>query len=165
MGARGSKAARASARFVAVMDNGNGSFVELRPDPARGVTRLICDVRAPGAREGRHGIHVHVCGDLRDADMRNCAHYDPEGTGVHGGPEDPPARRHAGDYGNVYFDHTGACRSTLTLPFVVGPDVLGRLLVIHRDEDDLGRGDAPDSRTKGNSGPHILRGVLGRASV
>ena len=65
---------------------------------------------------------------------------------------------HAGDLGNVEADASG----TATFDFLVrkftlsGKDsIIGRALVIHRDEDDLA------SQPAGNSGPRIGWGVIG----
>jgi Cu-Zn family superoxide dismutase len=40
---------------------------------------------------------------------------------------------------------------------------LGRALIIHEDEDDLGLGDFPDSKTTGHSGVRIGCAIFGRA--
>jgi hypothetical protein len=41
---------------------------------------------------------------------------------------------------------------------------LGRALIIHEDEDDLGLGDFPDSKTTGHSGKRIGCALFGRAT-
>ena len=39
--------------------------------------------------------------------------------------------------------------------------IIGRALVLHADEDDLGRGGFPDSLTTGHAGARIACGVVG----
>jgi len=42
-----------------------------------------------------------------------------------------------------------------------GPlSIMGRSIVIHRDEDDLGTGGNPGSMTTGNAGPRLGCGVI-----
>jgi hypothetical protein len=41
---------------------------------------------------------------------------------------------------------------------------LGRALIIHEEEDDLGLGDFPDSKTTGHSGKRIGCAIFGRAT-
>ena len=43
-----------------------------------------------------------------------------------------------------------------------GPNsIIGRATVLHRDTDDLGQGNNPESTLTGNSGPRIACGVIG----
>ncbi len=42
--------------------------------------------------------------------------------------------------------------------------IIGRTVVVHAEEDDLGLGNFPDSKTNGNSGTSIGCGVIGIAS-
>lgn len=43
-----------------------------------------------------------------------------------------------------------------------GPNsIIGRGVVLHGREDDLGRTDHPDSKTTGNAGPRVSCGVIG----
>ena len=42
--------------------------------------------------------------------------------------------------------------------------VIGRSCVLHKNEDDLGTTEHPDSKTTGNSGPRIACGVIGVAN-
>ncbi len=41
--------------------------------------------------------------------------------------------------------------------------MVGRAIVVHADEDDLGRGGFEDSKTTGHAGSRISCGVIGLA--
>jgi Cu-Zn family superoxide dismutase len=84
---------------------------------------------------------------------------------VHGGPAD--AQRHAGDLGNVETSAQGIVDVTFTdscvslLP-ASAASIVGRSVVLHADEDDLGRGG--HSLTTGHAGARIACGVIGLAA-
>jgi Cu-Zn family superoxide dismutase len=84
-------------------------------------------------------------------------HFNPEGKS-HGAPMD--MSRHMGDMGNLEADESGKAHleyvdATLQLN---GPDsILGRSLIIHKNEDDL------KTQPTGNAGPRVACGVIGTA--
>ena len=43
-------------------------------------------------------------------------------------------------------------------------ELYGRAVIVHADEDDLGKGDEEDSLTTGHSGKRIGCAIIGRAS-
>jgi Cu-Zn family superoxide dismutase len=55
-------------------------------------------------------------------------------------------------------------RYSYFLPDIIPHDLWGRSLIIHADEDDLGKGDHEDSHTTGHSGARIGCAIFGRAS-
>jgi Cu-Zn family superoxide dismutase len=103
-----------------------------------------------------HGFHIHESGDLREGCKSCCSHYNPENTehaGLDGG--------HAGDLGNIKTDDYGVCKMTLKTDKFLVDDILGRSIIIHEDEDDLGLGEFEDSKTTGHSGTRIACALIG----
>ncbi|KAI9323823.1 superoxide dismutase [Dichotomocladium elegans] len=114
-----------------------------------------------GLEEGPHGVHVHTWGDLTDGCMSTGAHYNPHNV-THGGPD--AHIRHQGDYGNIWADANGHVDHWQEdrVSKLYGPEsIIGRAIVVHAGEDDLGLGNSPDSLTTGNSGARLGCGVIG----
>lgn len=108
-----------------------------------------------------HGFHIHEAGDLTEGCTSVCAHYNPFKQ-PHGGRYS--CERHVGDLGNLEADSQGNCTFNFTDDLVrLGGkySVLGRSLVIHEDEDDLGLGGWKDSLTTGHSGKRLVCGIIG----
>ena len=109
-----------------------------------------------------HGFHIHEAGDLTDNCMGACGHFNPYNKN-HGGPES--SERHVGDLGNIKFDNKGVCNMTLEDKLVklrgTKANVIGRSIVIHSKEDDLGLGGNEDSLKTGNAGKRLTCAVIG----
>lgn len=106
---------------------------------------------------GKHGFHIHVAGDLRGEGCAGaCAHWSKQAVN-HGGRPGETQERHTGDLGNIeegtYF---------YKLKGVKPSELWGRSLIIHADEDDLGKGTHDDSKTTGHSGARIGCAIFGR---
>ena len=123
---------------------------------ANGKTEFVCNLT--GLQPGRHGFHVHRCGDLRDGCKSACDHYNPDGR-AHGGRTGHD--RHRGDLGNIVATADGACKDRLVADVCLD-EIIGRALVVHADEDDLGRGGDEESLKTGNAGRRIGCGIIGR---
>ena len=112
----------------------------------------------------KHGFHVHECGDMTDKCESMCAHFNPYNKN-HGGPGDKD--RHIGDLGNLIADKNGRAKYTQrdTMIKLRGTkcNIIGRGLIIHEDEDDLGRGGQKDSLITGHAGKRIACAVIGYA--
>ena len=117
-----------------------------------------------GLAPGLHGFHVHVYGDLSaDDGTATGGHFNPQGKGhglphIHG--DHSHVGGHAGDLGNLNADDAGHASYDVTfddLPLSGAHAIIGRSIIIHRDEDD-GTGDT------GNAGPRIAQGVIGIAA-
>ena len=88
-------------------------------------------------------------------------HFNPHGK-THGAMEDE--ERHVGDLGNVSAGEDGVAKFDFTDKLVKlnGPlSVIGRTMVVHADQDDLGKGGVELSKTTGNAGARIACGVIG----
>ena len=146
---------------IAVFDNG----------PIQGTVRfteqgnmVLIDIDLKGLKKGLHGFHVHECGDMSDKCESMCAHFNPYGKN-HGGPGDK--ERHVGDLGNLVVDSKG-CAKYRTQDAVIRlrgtrANIIGRGLIIHADEDDLGKGGEKDSLTTGYAGKRVACAVIGYA--
>lgn len=89
------------------------------------------------------------------------AHFNPFNS-THGDLNAPI--RHLGDLGNLQADQNGNIITELIandarLDGING--FLGRTIILHELEDDLGFGLNPESKKNGNSGRRIACGVIG----
>ena len=113
-------------------------------------------------KNSNHGFHVHQAGDLSDGCISACAHFNPYNK-KHGGPDS--VERHVGDLGNIYFDSLGKARYQQTDSMIklrgYKSNIIGRMLIIHEDEDDLGKGKNKESLITGNAGARVTCSVIG----
>lgn len=112
---------------------------------------------------GKHGFHIHEFGDTTNGCISAGPHYNPHGV-RHGGPN--AKERHIGDFGNILSIGEPQTHFQITddqLTLYGQHSVIGRAVVVHADEDDLGLGHHDDSSTTGHSGPRIACGVIGIA--
>ena len=115
-----------------------------------------------GFKEGKHGFHIHEKGTVDKGCGSLCAHYNPFKAN-HGGPQDNRKNRHVGDLGNIDVDKNGVCKMSFTdkLVKLSGEySVLNRSIVIHEDQDDLGKGGDKESLRTGNAGKRIACGKI-----
>ncbi|AQZ15543.1 SOD1 (YJR104C) [Zygosaccharomyces parabailii] len=109
----------------------------------------------------QRGFHIHEFGDNTNGCTSAGPHFNPLGK-THGAPEADV--RHVGDLGNVATDASGVAKGTKTdnLVKLLGPNsVLGRTVVIHAGQDDLGKGGSEESLKTGNAGGRAACGVIG----
>ena len=113
---------------------------------------------------GKHGFHVHQYGNLLKTDCSKCGgHWNPENK-EHGGLTD--INSHAGDLGNVIADmnlESTFHMKTSKLTLYGKKSIIGRSVVIHKDEDDLGKGGFSDSLITGHAGVRVDCAVIGYA--
>ncbi|NXC14198.1 SODE dismutase, partial [Corythaeola cristata] len=99
-------------------------------------------------------IHIHELGDLSNG----C-----DSTGGHYNPFSVNHPRHPGDFGN-FFPKEGKIRKYKTNLFATmfGPySIMGRSVVIHEQEDDMGKGNNKASLENGNAGKRLACCVIG----
>jgi Cu-Zn family superoxide dismutase len=111
--------------------------------------------------KGKHGFHIHKAGDLRGEGCKGaCAHFHKGSPQPHGGYK--TRRRHTGDLGNIELSAKGHLKKTYTLKGLRIPELWGRSIIVHADEDDLGEGGHEDSHITGHSGSRIGCAIFGR---
>ncbi|XP_017763058.1 PREDICTED: superoxide dismutase [Cu-Zn], chloroplastic-like [Eufriesea mexicana] len=113
-----------------------------------------------GLTQGLHGFHVHEKGDLRDGCTSTGPHFNPENV-THGGQNSPV--RHVGDLGNILANARGEAEINIQ-DFIISlsgkNNIIGRAIVVHSGEDDLGKGNHTLSATTGNSGDRWACGII-----
>ncbi|VDD95593.1 unnamed protein product [Enterobius vermicularis] len=127
-----------------------------------GVTEVEGQIE--GLKPGKHGFHIHQYGDLTQGCVSAGPHFNPFNK-THGGPED--ATRHVGDLGNVEANADGVAKFKMSSDLIQlsgVTSVVGRSVVVHENEDDLGRGvgdKKEESLKTGNAGGRLACSVIG----
>jgi Cu/Zn superoxide dismutase/archaellum component FlaC len=142
---------KAIAQLEHTVDDVQG-FVKFKQKP--GQPTIIKGI-VKGLTPGKHGFHIHEYGDLSDGCASAGGHYNPDGVD-HGNI----SQGHVGDLGNITADQTGTARFQIKAERVELSDVVGRAIVIHADEDDLGKGGDEESLKTGNAGDRLGCGVI-----
>ncbi|KAG8518493.1 Superoxide dismutase [Cu-Zn] [Galemys pyrenaicus] len=157
----------------------------LRPPRARPRGGLVeVSGSISGLTEGEHGFHVHQFGDNTQALQERCplprlpsaALWTVKGcvynllralgAGVELSPNSSDAFhvRHVGDLGNVTAGKDGVAKVFIqdTLISLSGEhSIIGRTMVVHEKQDDLGKGGNEESTKTGNAGSRLACGVIG----
>uniref|UniRef100_UPI0025419C6A extracellular superoxide dismutase [Cu-Zn] n=1 Tax=Euleptes europaea TaxID=460621 RepID=UPI0025419C6A len=110
-----------------------------------------------GSQQTGRAIHIHEFGDLSNG----C-----DSAGGHYNPFNDSHPHHPGDFGNFY-PKDGKIRmmmSNLQANLFGGQAILGRSVVIHENEDDMGKGNNPGSLAHGNSGKRLACCIIGRCN-
>lgn len=154
------KSRKPNHRAIAVIDmNGVKGTVTFRS-----IKDGRCSIRfdISGLSSGLHGFHVHKCGDLSRGCESACQHFNPDNQ-VHGGRHS--RQRHAGDLGNIKSKNGVAKGSMIVKNLSCNPcskySLIGRMIIVHADEDDLGKGGDEESLKTGNAGKRLACGVIG----
>ncbi|XP_047317169.1 superoxide dismutase [Cu-Zn], chloroplastic [Impatiens glandulifera] len=169
-----STAARAAPKPLTVVSAAKKAVAVLKGTSAvEGVVTLTQDddgpttvsVRITGLTPGLHGFHLHEFGDTTNGCISTGPHFNPDKL-THGAPEDEV--RHAGDLGNIVANADGVAEATLVdnqIPLSGPNSVVGRALVVHELQDDLGKGGHELSLTTGNAGGRLACGVVGLTPI
>lgn len=113
--------------------------------------------------EDPKGFHVHEYGECDPPVFESAGgHFNPKGH-AHGGPDDPPEERHAGDLGNIEFDEEGVSEfSFVDDVTTLGSgtnDIVGKALIVHYEEDDL------ETDPTGDSGAGAGCGIIDKVGI
>lgn len=133
--------------------DGNGLVTGLvQISQKSGEASATFNLNLAGLTAGKHGFHVHEKGDLNNNCKGAGGHFNPFKKS-HSSPNS--VERHVGDLGNVVADAAGNVvtqikDSQATLRGDV--NILGKALVIHEGEDDVGQGGNSGSLVTGNAG-------------
>ncbi|KAJ1964726.1 hypothetical protein GGI12_001232 [Dipsacomyces acuminosporus] len=113
-----------------------------------------------GLVAGKHGFHIHVYGDNTNGCTSAGPHFNPLNK-THGAPSDE--ERHVGDLGNVIAPESGATYFEIEDSKVTlfgEHSVIGRTVVVHADEDDLGKGGHELSITTGSKVSPVYKDMI-----
>jgi superoxide dismutase, Cu-Zn family len=116
--------------------------------------KVVADLK--GLSKGKHGFHIHECGDCSAADGTSAGgHFNPEKMN-HGAPTD--AMHHTGDLGNIEADENGTAHLEYVdkgISLSGSNSIIGRSIIVHKNEDDL------KTQPTGNAGARLGCGVIG----
>jgi Cu-Zn family superoxide dismutase len=124
--------------------------------------KLIIEYNIKNLSDGKHGFHIHKCGDITKSCSSGCEHFNPYNN-VHGSLEN--CNSHAGDLGNIISINGLSKGILITKKISINPcsknSIIGRMVIVHKKEDDLGLGNNPESLKTGNAGKRLSCGIIG----
>ena len=125
-------------------------------------TKLKIEYDINGLSNGFHGFHIHNYGDLTEQCKNACSHFNPYNKN-HG--SNNSKERHLGDLGNILSKNNKAkgiiYNKSISLDVKKINCIIGRSIIVHEDEDDLGKGNNDESLKTGNAGKRLACGVIG----
>lgn len=143
---------------VCVFQKKLSGYVHFSQNSAQEAVKVRYDIR--NLNQGKHGFHIHKLGDIRGTNCSNCSeHWNPFNK-THGGRHDKNS--HAGDLGNITANKMKRSRGTFTVDKITmfgKRSIIGRSVIVHDGEDDLGKGE--DS-IYGLEGASLINGNAGR---
>jgi Cu-Zn family superoxide dismutase len=145
-------------KAIAVLSPTKGSSVAATVTFTKvdGGVKIVADVT--GLTPGLHGFHIHEFGDCSAPDATSAGgHFNP-GHMMHGAPDAPV--RHAGDFGNLEADASGAAhyeRVDTMISLDGANSIVGHGVIVHAKEDDL------KTQPTGNAGARVACGAIGVA--
>lgn len=123
---------------------------------------LVIKYNIKNLNDGEHGFHVHRCGDITNDCDSGCEHFNPFNKN-HGSLNSEDS--HAGDLGNIISKNNKAKGKIVTKKISIIPSyknsIIGRMIIVHKDRDDLGLGGDSESLKTGNAGKRMACGIIG----
>lgn len=123
---------------------------------------LIIEYNIKNLSNGKHGFHIHKCGDITKGCISGCEHFNPFNK-VHGSLTS--LNSHAGDLGNIISKNGISKGKIITDKISINPllknSIVGRMIIVHKDFDDLGLGNDEESLKTGNAGARLACGIIG----
>jgi Cu-Zn family superoxide dismutase len=115
-----------------------------------------------GLSDGKHGFHIHKYGDLTNNCLSASSHFN-QLNHSHKGRNSKT--RHLGDLGNIISVNKVAKGKIVDKYLSLNPkhvfSIIGRSIIVHEKEDDLGKGNNEESLKTGNAGARLACGVIG----
>tara|TARA_Y100000591_G_C21782159_1_gene671712 strand:- start:674 stop:1318 length:645 start_codon:yes stop_codon:yes gene_type:complete len=116
--------------------------------------------------DGFHGFHIHNCGDLREKCNSGCNHFNIYNKN-HGSKKN--INSHIGDLGNIKCKNKRCKGVIYTKKISIDQkkknNIIGRMIIVHKKRDDLGRGNNLESKKTGNAGKRMACGIIGIKSI
>lgn len=147
-----------------IFPNTNGIKGEVVFTQHSNIDKCIIEYNIRGLSDGKHGFHIHESGNLINGCDSACAHFNPYNKN-HGSLNSK--ERHAGDLGNIVSKNKVSKGKLIAKDISLNnkkTNIIGRTIIIHQDEDDLGKGKLDkkeESLKTGNAGKRIACGVIG----
>lgn len=124
--------------------------------------KLIISYNIQNLKDGQHGFHIHKCGDITKGCSSGCEHFNPFNED-HGSLTSKHS--HAGDLGNIISKNGKSFGEIITDKISIIPgsnnSIIGRMIIVHEDKDDLGLGNNEESLKTGNAGKRLSCGIIG----
>lgn len=127
--------------------------------------KLYIKYKIQNLPKGYHGFHIHKYGDLTQGCKTAGPHFTTYKKNIHGGPN--TKKRHNGDLGNIYNIRQNISGSKVIATRILNINkcnknsIIGRSIIVHKNRDDLGKGNNAESLKTGNAGPRLACGVIG----
>lgn len=136
-------------------------FEEIKTDEHTTLTNIRFEVGGLNAHQ-KHGVHIHEKADFSNGCLSTGNHFNPFGFN-HG--DNHFKFKHLGDLGNILANASGVAVGTNLIsdvPLSGANSILGRSIVVHELEDDLGLGgdDASRAAAGGNAGGRKFCGKI-----
>lgn len=122
---------------------------------SRSSSPVVISGNITGLSEGKHGFHIHQLGVINGSCSSALGHYNPLGYN-HSAPN--ATERHVGDLGNVVAQANNVANVLISdkiLKLSGQYSIVGRAIVVHAGEDDLGMGNDSGSLKTGNAGGRV----------